>query len=172
MDKRIVGLVLIVISLLLTKFVHMDGLNTASIAMIMAFSAIAWLGVIYLIPNPAGEHFSMLKMIFKGALGMGAMVLILVLGLTETKNHIEQELAAYGIETEAVVIGKDLSKLPAKRGEVNYIYYLTLKFTDQKGSAIQIKTEVQEYAYKRNDPGSKLRLRYSSRNKDIHRILE
>ena len=171
MNKSIIGVALIVVSLLLAKCINLNGLDTASIAILMGFAAIAWIGVSFLIPNPAGPNFSMMKMLLKGALGSGAMILMLVLGLSGTKNHIDKELKEFGVTTEAIVIDKDYNKLPAKRGQVNYIYNLTLKFTDKNGVGQQLKSEVGESVFKSFNPGSSVRIKYSSRNKNIHKLV-
>ncbi|MBL7829767.1 MAG: hypothetical protein JNK41_01970 [Saprospiraceae bacterium] len=158
---------------LLAKFLPLNGLSTANIAIIMGFGAMAWIGVsmVSLIPNPSGPEFKMWKMLFNGVFGFMALIGVLVLGITDTDTRVKKELKEYGVIANAVVVNKDYTTLPAKRGKVNYVYYLTVQFQDQNGAQQQVKCEVGEYDYANAGSSGILKINYSSRNPNINRLI-
>lgn len=170
MKKTYIGIGLILLGVLLAKFLPLDALGTGSIAILMAFGAMAWLGIVLAIPNEAGENFKLWKMLLKGALGMGAMVLVLVLGLTSTKNYIDTELRDFGISTTAVVMSTETTTLPAKRGKVNYIHYATVSYKHEDGKTKTLSSEISEQEMRYAQPGREVQLIYSSRNEDINKL--
>jgi hypothetical protein len=173
MKKRHIGIGLILLALLLAKFLPLNGLSTANIAIMMGFGAMAWIGVsmVSLIPNPSGSDFKMWKMLLNGALGFAALLAVLIVGITDTDNRVKKELKEYGVIADAVVINKDYTTLPAKWGKVNYVYYLTVQFQDQKGVEQQVKCEVGEFDYTNAGSGRPLKINYSSRDININRLI-
>lgn len=170
MKKTYIGIGLIFLGILLAKFLPLDSLGTGSIAILMAFGAMAWVGIVLAIPNEAGENFKLWKMLLKGALGMGAMVLVLVLGLNSTKDYIDTELRDYGITANAVVMSTETTTLPAKRGQVNYIHYATVSFVNDQGKPKTLTAEISEQEMRYAHPGREVQLVYSSRNEDINKL--
>ncbi|MFK8057258.1 MAG: hypothetical protein AB8F78_14135 [Saprospiraceae bacterium] len=168
--KQYIGLGLIILSVLLAKFMNLDSIGTGSIAVLMAFGALAWVGIVMAIPNESGENFKLWKMLLKGAFGMAAMIGILALGLTSTKSYIETELRDYGVNTTAVIMETETTTLPAKRGKVNYIYYATVQFKDENGKTRVRRSEIGKHELTLAQAGKKIAIRYSSRNPDVHKL--
>ena len=108
MNKRHIGIGLILLAFLLAKFLPLNGLSTGNLAVMMGFGAMAWIGVsmVSLIPNPSGPEFKLWKMLLNGVLGFAALLGVLVLGITDTDTRVKKELKEYGIVADARVINK------------------------------------------------------------------
>jgi hypothetical protein len=175
MNKRYIGLGLIGLAFLLAKYLNLNSLSTANIAVLMGFGAMSWIGVSMLmsslVSNPSGPDFKMWKMLLNGVLGLAALIVVVLIGITDTNNHVKKELKDYGVTTDAVIVKKDYTTLPAKRGKINYIYYLTVQFQDQNGDQQQVKSEVQKFEYINANSGRPLKIKYSSRNQKIHQLI-
>lgn len=173
MNKRHIGIGLILLAFLLAKFLPLNGLSTGNLAVMMGFGAMAWIGVsmVSLIPNPSGPEFKLWKMLLNGVLGFAALLGVLVLGITDTDTRVKKELKEYGIVADARVINKDYTTLPAKYGKVNYVYYLTVQFQDQNGTQQQVKCEVGEFDYANAASSGTLKINYSSRNPNVNRLI-
>lgn len=175
MDKRYLGLGLIALAFVLIKFITLNSLSTVNLAIIMGIGIISWIGMLMFIspflPNPSGPNFSMWKMLLKGFIGFASFFAILMIGIADTNNYVTNELKDYGVTTKAVVIDRNSKKLPAKRGQVNYVYYVTVRFQDQNGEQQQVKSEVQEFEYSSAVSGRQVEITYSSRNPKIHELI-
>ena len=175
MKKQHIGIGLILLAILLAKFLPLSGLSTGNIAVLMGFGAMAWIGVMMvmgrLVPNPSGPDFKIWKMLLNGVLGFIALIAVLVAGIIDTDNRVKKELKEYGVIADAVVVDKDYTTLPAKRGKVNYVYYLTVQFQDQNGAAQQVKCEVGEFDFANAGSGRPLKINYSSRDPKINRLI-
>ena len=174
MKKRYIGLGLIGVAFLIITLTNLNSLSTFNLAILMGIGIIAWIGMSMLIStilhNPSGPDIKMWKMLLKGFLGFVSFFVIFMIGISNTHDHVTNELNEFGISTNAIVINKDFTKLPAKRGQVNYVYYLTIRFQDQNGKQQQLKSEVQEPQYANAQVNSSIRIKYSSRNIKIHQL--
>ncbi len=175
MQKRYFGLGLLALAFLFAKFSPFDGLSFQHIGLMTVLGAMAWIGVSMfmgtVIPNPAGPSFSMWKMLLNGALGMIALTAVLTMSIITTDNYVKKELQTYGVIANAVVTGKDKTKLLAKWGKVNYVHKLFISFQDQIGTPQQVGTEVNELEYQRAYNGMTLKIKYSSRDVDVHQLI-
>ncbi len=175
MKKYQIGIGLIILAVSLAKFFPLNGLSTGNIAILLGLGAMAWIGVNMLmsklLPNPAGPDFNLWKMLLTGVLGFGALFSVLISGIIDTDNRVKKELQSYGLVTDAIVVNKDYITTPGKWGKTNYTYYLTVQFQDQNGTQQQIETEVGEVEFRNAGSMRPLKINYSSRNPNIHKLL-
>jgi hypothetical protein len=173
MNKRHIGIGLILLAFLLAKFLPLNGLSTANIAIIMGFGAMAWIGVsmVSLIPNPSGPEFKMWENVIQWSFwvyGTNRCFGIRDYGYRHSGKERTKRIWSY---CQCGSCKKDYTTLPAKRGKVNYVYYLTVQFQDQNGAQQQVKCEVGEYDYANAGSSGILKINYSSRNPNINRLI-
>ena len=101
---------------------------------------------------------------------MAALVGILILGLTSTKDYIETELRDYGVSTTAIILKTETTTLPAKRGKKNYVHYATVQFNDENGNRIVKTSEIGKGELATAQTGKEIKIRYSSRNPDVLKL--
>lgn len=174
MNKKYVGIGLVLLAFLLVYFIQLNGLSTFNLFLFIVFGIIAWVGIYLFVsaimPNPAGPKFSILKTILKAVLGFFALFLVMMIGIKNTSDYVNDQLDKYGVTTKAIVIDKKDVKLPAKRGRSNHVYYLVVSFNDESGNKRQVKSEVAQYEFSRASIGSQLTIKYSSKKPGINEL--
>jgi hypothetical protein len=173
MTNRQIGIGLIVLAILCAKFLPLAGLSTMNIAILMAFGAMAWVGVVLIapFPNPAGPNFQMWKMLLNGTLGFLSLFAVLIVGISDTSSRLDKELKQYGVVTDAVVVDKEMTTTRGKYGKETYTYYLTVQFQDQNGVTQQMKCDVGSSDYRYADSARNLKIKYSSRDHAFYKLV-
>lgn len=173
MKKHHIGLGLILLAILLAKFFPFNGISLVTLSLIMGLGAMAWIGVTMmmgkLVPNPSGPDFKIWKMLLSAALGFVALIGVVVVGTIDTDKRVKEELKAYGVVADAVVVNKDYITTPGRWGKTYNTYYFTVQFQDQNGTTQEIESEVGELEFRR--AGRSLKINYSSRNPNMHKLI-
>lgn len=168
--SKVIGMVCIGLAFGLAYFGPMHTISTANLAILVSAGMVAWWGVGQVITHGTGLDFKMWKLLLKGAVGLGALMGVLLLGIIRISRQDDQELTNYGAVANGVVVAKSDVALPNIKTGVSYVNYLTIEFVDGAGRRQRIETEVSDREFEAAYPGQYLKVYYSERNPAVHRV--